>query len=417
MFNLKRNRWYCNLFFVLWIVFVTAEAIIIYFACEYPNNEWYVGPICMCFMFGVLPSFILYVSLSNKNKERLERNNYIKNHSKQNDSFGSSGSFGSKFNQERHSANNDKVPENGELYGWDECGEIAEYNLLKKFDEYIKLNFPFIPLEEYKVPEEIIKKIKQDIDIFEMPRVQTLSELAISMQKHLGYKENRVVVEIKSAIPGQRIAGKHERMIISFSNIVIYYSNVYSVFNVIQIMAHEMSHAFQQYYGHPTYNDSVDVSEKFTDALAIYLGFGNIYKNGQKYKVADSIYRLGYLSDNSCKCAYETYETRLVKEKPMRDYKMRFLNLQYKANQIIEGLRIHVDMLRNLVDNYNIDSLELRTIVNKAIKKYLETDFVQGCAVFLDNLIKYTEEEAKNRISYVYDELKELIEINQKLGR
>ena len=175
-------------------------------------------------------------------------------------------------------------------------------------------------------------------------------------------------------------------------------------------MAHEISHAFQQYYGHPTYNDDELESEKFTDALALYLGFTNIYKNGQKYKVNGHIHRLGYFSDNSLRKVDEIQSTRLIKEKPMREYKQKFDGIQNKASQTIEGIKIYLKTLENTISLINPEKPEYKTTVLYYKKKYLEADFLRGCELFVYNLIKYTEEEANERIKIIEKSLLELSE-------
>ena len=407
MFNIKKNRWYVNLFFGGWISsLIIAIVFLILANTNLSGEKGAFNGFNIWFFFGFIPFFILHIIFAYKQSKTKDKTNAKV-----------------RFKEGKTGATNDGVynhdgsetdisEDNKGMYGWNEEGEIAEYDLLNKFDEYIKENFPFVPLEEYIIPNHILSSLDNSIAVSGKPSIESLRELAISMQKHLGYKDNKVIVEIKPSIPGQRVAGTHERLIISFSSIVIYYSNAYSAINIIQIMAHEMSHAFQQYYGHPCYSDDELESEKFTDALAMYLGFGNIYKKGQKYKVGNTIYRLGYLLDNSLRHAYETYEIRLIKEKPIRETKRRFMELQSDAYKLLEGIKLHLEILEELIHNLDnrSDALEYK-------KKYLDTDYLAGVFTVVNNLFKYTEEEAKKRIEIVKNELLILIEINQKLSR
>ena len=105
-----------------------------------------------------------------------------------------------------------------------------------------------------------------------------------------------------------------------------------------------------------------------------------------------------------------------MKEKPIREIKRRFMDLQTEASQILGGLKIHIDLFKELINAMGLENAKRDDFLKEKIQKYIESDILQGSAVFLDNLMKYTEEEAKQRIYYVKKELTDLIEINQKIG-
>lgn len=205
-------------------------------------------------------------------------------------------------------------PKKDGTYGWSQTGAPADYSLLHRFEEHISEHFKRLPLEKYSLPKDLFLELDEELRIQHKPSDECLKKIILDMERHLGHKENVIQVSVRLVSPGERIAGTHI-FEFSYSYIHVWFNGVYDVYNVLEILAHEISHAYQRHNGCPYFSDDELEMEQFTDALAIYLGFGEIYKFGQKYLDSGNVVRLGYLSDNNLISFYETWEEQLVKKR------------------------------------------------------------------------------------------------------
>ncbi|MCQ2796078.1 MAG: superinfection exclusion B family protein [Bacilli bacterium] len=293
-------------------------------------------------------------------------------------------------NNYSNNQNKTKTEKHSDYYGWEETGADAEYELIRTFDERIKKDFPDLPLKSFVLPTRLFQKLQYDISSNNIPSALTLQEIALHMEKHIGFSNDKAVVEVIKTDKPSGYTGTHERFLSTLSKIKIYYSPVFSAYNVLSILAHEIAHAYQQYYKHPHYSNDEVMSEKFTDDIAIYLGFTDIYKEGQRYKNG----RMGYLSDNSLRYIDDLVKTRYTAEAPLRENKKKWEKIIKQANETLGILKMNFEAFKNDCSDKELWN-KLTIASQEALsKKYLNDDYIKFWTDRVKKITQLTEPDA-----------------------
>ncbi len=124
-----------------------------------------------------------------------------------------------------------------------ESAEIYVPELVADFDNTIKFNFPELPFDEYKCPQELFQKLSVEIEKQHRPSIHTLQEILIDMEHHLGMKNNQSIITLEKIAEGK--AGYIEKSFYSFNEITVGYKDIYDANSYLSILAHELSHAYQ----------------------------------------------------------------------------------------------------------------------------------------------------------------------------
>ena len=254
-----------------------------------------------------------------------------------------------------HSSVDDDIIGGGRFSNSNESDKkVLALETIAEFDEYIKDTFPELPFDEYK----------DNIEASSLFDITVLRQLCMRMQKHLGIEQYIITVEFEQSEPESKEAGTFKRTGLLFAEIKI--KEKVSGPAIWATLAHELSHAYQSFKGHPQFSDNVLESEQFTDILTFYLGFKPIVEKGYYTNLGDTRYKLGYIFPGDFYAAEKKYLERTSSihafEKEKKELSAKLLALRQYAAFIVsyceqlEGKYLPEDDKQFVIEKKNIYS-------------------------------------------------------------
>lgn len=242
-----------------------------------------LGCYVACFLIG-LTEAMLAISCSGNKKTSENINNKETN---ENDSLNENAQRNTSTYTEEHFSDSSIPDWNNQRLLNDAC--------IKEFDEFIAKVYPQLPLEEFKA-----KLVDTSIE--------EIRKFSNKMQKHLGFDKQIFIIEYGDNL-NEKEAGLFRRDNILMCTIKIKNNLLKS--QIEAVLAHEMAHAYQSFFGKSNYDDGNEqLSEIFTDALTMYLGFGSFIKNGYYIPKFEKVERLGYIEAGDFFNVYKTFTSR-----------------------------------------------------------------------------------------------------------
>jgi len=294
---------------------------------------------------------------------------------------------------------------------------------LEEFDEYIRLNFKELPFEDFEVPIDLGIKLQEECDKAG-PTLTTLQQIVIEMEHHLGYRNNSAIVFLdKKGMMNK--AGMIEKTSYSFSEITISVDRIYKAKNYIAIIAHELSHAYQEAKLKPLYQDK-ELSEKFTDALTVYIGFGHLYKDGlwaekktiDDYDKTTEKRRLGYLEEQHFETVFRMKDKLLLIKRQVERKKIERENDIKRARQLGEVYTQYksylIDQIDTLKEMGSISSMDL-LLIQSTISKYIESNLDLHIIKTINVIEKVSDDQRKSSLYFLKSTITEMVEIKRKL--
>ena len=299
---------------------------------------------------------------------------------------------------------------------------------MAEFDRIIKLNLPELPNEDWKCPSDLYENLEKEIKLNKKPTVLTLQMILISMEKHLGLKDNKSIIvleKLDDSTPGY--IEKHDY---SFNEITLSYREFYNANCYIGILAHELSHAYQ--YSKRVENLFVDRNkqEKFTDALTFYLGFGEYTEKGKTVsykkfveatsrgnKYLTTTYTLGYLESSSFVYFEEKVEEWLKQKKIAAEESKKNKALVSQIEDTLNSITIYKETIDSQIGELKDKMLSEEQV--KYIQNYLlnfSDDYLNNLKSIIGDYKHASIVTNQNALDLTTKQLKELIAISLKIN-
>ncbi len=326
-----------------------------------------------------------------------------------------------KYRNRRRFANRNSNPSSSYASS-DWCPDIVT-----EFDRIIKLNLPELPNEDWKCPLDLYNNLEKEIKLNKKPNVLTLQMILISMEKHLGLKDNKSIIvleKLDDSTPGY--IEKHDY---SFNEITLSYREFYNANCYIGVLAHELSHAYQ--YSKRVENLFADRNkqEKFTDALTFYLGFGEYTEKGKTVtykkfveatskgnKYLTTTYTLGYLESSSFVYFEEKVEECLNQKKKTAEENKKNKALISQIDESLNSITIYKETIDNQINELKNKKLSDEQV--KYVQDYLLNfgdDYLNNLKSSIGDYKRAGVAANQNTLDLTTKQLKELITISLKI--
>ena len=294
-------------------------------------------------------------------RKRLSRNTGDSKSSHSKHESNNSGPFYHETNTNKN-VNVDDLPEN-----------VSIREKIWKFDSFVRDYFRQLPLDDISFSENEIRELKRQVNTNAYLDKDLLKPIIDKMLRHLNQTFNYASIEVRRVEPGQVQQAGH---IDTWSHrIVVNYDGKMGYKNVLALIAHEMSHAFQ-FYEFSKYPGETNEIEEFTDFLTFYLGFGPLMDKGYDYTYFDDNdhherkVRIGYLNDYALAFAKTTMNgRRTMKEMSLKeDEEIKVIRNKVKQTHgmIPEYLTLISSFIDNLTHCQSISAEDLTDIGRKA---------------------------------------------------
>lgn len=148
----------------------------------------------------------------------------------------------------------------------------------------MRLNFVNLPHNDFELKKSLFDQLDKECKIGSV-HVSTIQKILIEMEHFLGiFGKDQSIIFMEKI--NDDMAGYIEKRDFILNEMTIGFNDIYSPYNYLSVLAHEVSHEFQ-FFNHKEhlFKDLME-AEEFTDDLTFYLGFG-IYT--EKGKIATKI--------------------------------------------------------------------------------------------------------------------------------
>lgn len=276
---------------------------------------------------------------------------------------------------------------------------------INEFHKTIISNFPDLPFDEYDCPRDLYEKLFSEVQKGK-PSISTLQAILIDMEHHIGLKNNKSIITLENI--DDNTAGYIENNYYYFNDITIGCKRIYNADSYLAILAHELAHAYQFSKSKQFIFSDKQKSERFTDALTFYLGFGILTQNGKKVsrtKMAgynqngDAEYEtetlvLGYLDEKYFDYLFEHSLSYKIEKEKLANEKAENTKIIKEIREILHSIKTYLDMIKNQIESIKHNNIsgsdfeEVQKIILKFNSTYINTIAFISNGYEKDNLSK-----------------------------